>query len=179
MDEKDIRSLVFEVQSGNDAAFDELSVVYEPLLTSLCGAFVKKFSTLCLEDDDVRQEALIALYNATRKYSFDKSVSFGAYAKVCVNNRLISYVRKQYSKQKSKKLSQKEYIAPQAKLLDTQNAEKLMDFAEKRLTSLEKRVFEKYLQKLPYTVIAQQLSISEKSVDNAIYRIKAKLKKFL
>ena len=45
------------------------------------------------------------------------------------------------------------------------------------LSKMEKQVLELYLQDLTYAEISEKLSISEKSIDNAMMRVKAKLKK--
>ena len=179
MTESEINSLLMSIKSGKSEAFSELCVKFSPLLESLCGACVKKYEALFLERDELKQEALIALYNAAVTYDDGKNVSFGAYAKVCINNRLISYVRKQYPKRKTKKIPQKEYITPESRVIDKENAEKLEKIVRNQLTPLEKSVFDLYIRKLPYKIIAQNLNISRKSADNAICRIKAKLRKFL
>jgi len=44
------------------------------------------------------------------------------------------------------------------------------------LTSYEHKVFDLYIRGHSYDVIAKALDVSKKSVDNAIYRIRAKLK---
>ena len=55
------------------------------------------------------------------------------------------------------------------------------DFLRKRrietLSELEQKVLTLYLRDMSYTEIARRLDVSEKTVDNAIYRLKAKLRK--
>ena len=47
------------------------------------------------------------------------------------------------------------------------------------LTEFEKSVFALYVGSMSYTDIAKALSKPKKSIDNAIHRIKAKLRKLL
>ena len=50
---------------------------------------------------------------------------------------------------------------------------------DENTTPLEKQIFLMYLDKRSYKEIAQAVGKSEKSVDNAIYRVKSKIKKLL
>ena len=50
---------------------------------------------------------------------------------------------------------------------------------EEELTELEKQVLVRFLDGLSYTDIADELGKSVKSVDNAIQRVKKKVKKLL
>jgi RNA polymerase sporulation-specific sigma factor len=47
------------------------------------------------------------------------------------------------------------------------------------LTAYERRVFERYIRGMTYREISAALSVPTKSVDNAVYRIRVKLKQQL
>lgn len=74
--------------------FDELAERFKPLIEAAVKDAVKIHHGQ-IEDDDLRQEALMALYNATLKYDPQKNpnVYFEAYAKTCVRNQMFVYCR--------------------------------------------------------------------------------------
>ena len=55
----------------------------------------------------------------------------------------------------------------------------LYEKIEKTLSELELKVFKLYIAGEPYQTIAQRLDVPVKSVDNAVQRIKHKLKSVL
>ena len=66
---------------------------------------------------------------------------------------------------------------PEELLIDKENVERLEKTIEKELSSFEKQVLDLYLTGMKYSQIAKVLGRDDKSTDNALQRIKAKLKK--
>ena len=66
---------------------------------------------------------------------------------------------------------------PEDLLIDRENVESLDKIIERELSGFEKQVLDLYLTGMKYTQIAKVLGKDEKSTDNALQRIKAKLKK--
>ena len=66
---------------------------------------------------------------------------------------------------------------PEELLIDKENVERLEKTIEKELSSFEKQVLDLYLTGMKYSQIARVLGRDDKSTDNALQRIKAKLKK--
>ena len=60
-----------------------------------------------------------------------------------------------------------------------ENVENLERMIERELSSFEKQVLDLYLTGMSYVQIARVLARDEKSTDNALQRIKAKIKKAL
>jgi len=83
--------LLLAAKNGDGQAFSELAAKYSPLI----GAAVEKYRRMCGEStDDLHQEALLAFYRAVKTYDTEKKgVTFGLYAKICINNRMISILR--------------------------------------------------------------------------------------
>lgn len=77
-----------------------------------------------------------------------------------------------------KKLSSEEYN-PENELIDKENYMSLLNLLDKNLSNYEKTVFKLYILNISYNEIAANLGTSQKSVDNAIYRIKNKIKKLI
>ncbi len=171
-----------EAKKGDSEAFFDLIQSYRPLIDSL----VSQYGGTGNEDEeDMRQEAMIALYSAFSSYDHRQTqVSFGLYAKICIRNRLVSYLRKKNGEPEWEQAEISETVAPEVtdpeqRLLDRESYRSLIRTIDASLTDLEKKVLGLYLQDATYAQIAQTLGVSEKTVDNAIYRLKAKLKKRL
>ena len=66
---------------------------------------------------------------------------------------------------------------PEIMLIDRENVEFIEQMIQSRLSSFEKQVLDLYLTGMKYSQIARVLGRDDKSTDNALQRIKAKLKK--
>ena len=154
----------------SDADFAALSKEYAPLIDSMTE---KYFRQLGADYEDVRQEASLAFYRAF--LSFDRNqekVSFGLYAKICIRNRLISLLRKSRSR---KKRAEKRVAAPAEEPFPFDKKE-LFRLTEKLLTEYERKVFWEFLSGKSYRDIAATLGKTPKSVGNALFRARVKLR---
>ena len=171
------RDLILEAKNGSDPAFAELTKRYAPLIDSMTDKYFRLLEETEAAYEDIRQEAHLAFYRALVTFDTEQDkVSFGLYAKICIRNRMISILRKNRS--------EKKHNAKATKLGEGQIPEKssavdyreLLSLAESLLTEYEKTVFYMYLGGQPYKEIALSLGRTEKSVDNALFRAKAKLR---
>jgi len=141
------------------------------------------------EYDDIHQEALIALYNAALSYDMSQSdVSFGLYAKICIGNRIISVVRKMDNNDRYNTDIPYDMLElhledndsdPSKQFDDKESAGLLAKKVLSLLSAYERSVFEKYLQDMSIADIAIALGKTPKSIDNALVRIKNKLRRLL
>ncbi|MBQ3081900.1 MAG: sigma-70 family RNA polymerase sigma factor [Clostridia bacterium] len=174
-------ALVASAKSGDDEAFRLLADKYNGFLTG----YIQSLSVPPSERDDIMQEALVGLLRAVRTYD-GVSSRFATYVAACVRNSVYSCLRK-YGKQWQEVVSEDvqalvpsaEYITPEHQLLDIESTNQLYDRVFSALSEFEGAVFEMYLAEIPYAIIAKRLNKNEKSIDNAIQRIKAKLKKLV
>ncbi len=170
--------LVIRAKAKDEGAFEALLKAYAPLLHSLS----QKYSGMCEqaeEKEDFYQEAQIAFYKAIMTYDINNSsTTFGAYAKACVRNRLVSIVRKLRSKKRTKKELEEscEASSLQDIVVWRELGTKLLALAENTLSPYEKNVFALYFKGHKAGEISKHLGKSEKSVNNAIFRIRSKLK---
>lgn len=188
MDNK-IGELLIGIKDGSPLSFEGILELYTPLVKSISLDAKRRFSISDSEYDDLFQEAMIALYNAACSFDEAKGVSLGLYAKICIKNRLISYIRRRESKLfedflediDSDKSDVKESpeTTPEQLIIDKESFAELNKRINASLTPFESSVFWLYLGGMPYADIARALSKPKKSVDNAIVRIKSKLKKLL
>lgn len=173
---------------GNENAFTALTDRYLKLIRSI----TSKYNISGLEPEDLTQEGLLGLLCATKSYKANMGTSFKTYAGLCINRRIISLLARSDGN-KSKPLN--DYISlydegvEQSILNEGINPEELFISKEgflslnKRisdcLSKTEKNVLDLYLAGESYNRIAQVLAISSKSVDNALQRIRKKLKKHI
>ena len=180
-DKVEERALVASAKSGNDEAFKLLVDRYNGLLIN----FVMSLSVPKSEYEDLMQEALIGLLRAVRTYD-GVSSKFSTYVSTCVRNSVVSGLRK-YGKYENEVISEDiealvgvaDSNTPELLSLDRESTGQLYDKVFSVLSKFEAAVFELYLAEIPYADIAKRLNKNEKSVDNAIQRIKAKLKKLV
>ncbi len=170
------------VKNGDKSAFEELLESFDPLLRSECARVISQFPETKGDEEEILQEGRLAIYSAAMAYK-DGEVTFGLYAKICVRNRLISYLRRLRSaKRRKERAAAREVSEKPTHGIVTSEAisyDRLMALLEDEASAYEKRVFLMYIEKKSYAEIAQAVGKDEKSVGNAITRVKAKLKKRL
>ena len=86
-----LQSLIRSAQQNDDVAFEALLSRYTPLIESMTLQFA---SDAGQDREDLRQEAILGFYKALMRFDTEqKEVQFGLFAKECIRNRLISYMR--------------------------------------------------------------------------------------
>ena len=191
--------LVLMAQNGDDAAQEYLLDKYK----SLVRAKSRAYFLIGADSEDIIQEGMIGLYKAVRDYNEEKNASFRSFAELCVNRQMITAI-KAATRQKHQPLnsyvslnkpvyeeeSEQTYmdflqsdssalLNPETLLIGQENKHFLEDQMVKNLSSFETRVLVLYLQGRSYFEIAHVLDKPEKSIDNALQRVKKKLEKFL
>lgn len=173
--------LVTQAKNGRQSAFNQLCQQYEPLLISMAS----RYSAMCSDGmfDEFLQEAKIALNRAIVSYNLDnKNVTFGAYARTVVRNWLVDLVRRMNSKKRKKidvEISGDEIAGsdtPQDEVVWRELGEKLMKKVEKLLSPYERNVLSMLIGGHKAKEISLHIGKNEKSVNNAIFRIRSKLK---
>lgn len=142
------------------------------------------------ETDDLIQEGMLGLFKAVRDYKPDKNTSFKTFANLCIERQLYSTIQK-YNRQKHMPLNT--YVSlsqeteesllhelreqnPEAIMIDRENQEQLYEEIKTVLSSMENKVLSLYLKGDSYEYIAQVLGKSPKSIDNALQRIRRKVR---
>ncbi len=167
--------LVTLVYGGDTEAFVVLLNRYQRVLFKKAQSFSKTLSDV----DDYHQEALISFYNAVKTFSEDKA-SFKTYFTACVNNSLITLQRKLNKAKENEKTGNDDNISvvnDPLSLLENQESDD--DFNNKirnLLSDFEWQTLELYLSGNTYEQIAKKLNSTLKSVDNALQRVRQKLK---
>ena len=165
------------IQSGDESAFEAIREQYAALLLST----VSKLMPGCpdAEFEDLLQEATLALYHAALSFKPDQEkVTFGLYAKICVRNRLISAIRKLRRASAPQPAETKE-TASQRKSSRRAPLGELSHLVDTIFSDFERSVYELYLQGYSASQIAERLERDAKSIDNAIYRMRRKIRQHL
>lgn len=136
-----------------------------------------------LEREDAEQEGLIALFRAIESYRPQAEVSFETYAMCCVRNG-ITDARLRAGRKKHQPLNHSVPLedstpavpGPEQQTLDREQYHATVRILRSGLTPTERRVLLLRLDGCDYRTIARRLDISPKAVDNALTRVRAKLK---
>ena len=132
--------------------------------------------------EDLVQEGLAALYYATLVYDESRGVPFEGFAMPCVRNAMISALRKN-SNLPAASLCEVENIpgplTPDDHALLKDDFHNIKTLIKQSLSSLEFKVLSLYLNGYSYKEAAFALNKSEKSIDNAMSRVRQKLSKLL
>ena len=178
--------LIELVISGDSDAFSMLVEKYNPMLKKIFNSYTT--DEMSKEDiEDLGQEGLIAFYRAILNFDREQSdVEFGLYAKICVTNSMISYKRASTKKSNESLIGDEEMNSitdpdgEVSKFFERQESEReLGEHIEKALSQYENDVWSFYVNGYSSKEIAKKLNSSEKSIDNAIFRIRRKLKTLL
>lgn len=173
---------VYAARYGDKAAMNELISAFAPTVESIASGYVGRCP---MTRSDLIQEGMIGLLGSVYGYDPDEGVRFETFATVCISNRIKSAVRNQL---RSKHMPLNGYVDiddveisddmsdPQTMIIMQERFEDLSESIEKKLTHLEKDVLRLHIGGHNYSSIAEVLSISVKSVDNALQRARKKLK---
>ena len=181
-----LQSLIRAAQQNDDNAFEELLNRYTPLIESVTLQFATQ-NTSSQDREDLRQEAILGFYKALTRFDTEQNeVQFGLYAKECIRNRLISYMRTEKKRVRVFPLESEESadIAdaeqdPVNRLVEQENYLALYDQICRSLSPYENRVWWMYLSGRTAAEIGEQLGKDAKSVQNAVYRIRRKLREVI
>lgn len=192
--------LIVRLRDGESAITDYIMDKYKNLVRSKA----KSMYILGADREDLIQEGMIGLFKAIRDYDTGRDASFFTFAELCVSrqmytaiqaagrqkhaplNTYISLYANRSEKDAEGKSEEWELIdsvlakserSPEELFIDKENLELLEKVIERELSSFEKQVLDLYLTGMKYSQIARVLGRDDKSTDNALQRIKSKLKK--
>lgn len=171
--------VVFQIQKGNNEFIPALMGRY-------LGTIHNKAANWCgteFDRDDYLQEGLIALYRAAKSYDFS-SASFKSFANTCIDNAVKTVAKKNLKKGRIPEnlitsLEDAEVpltSGPESQVIERETLLALFSEIKSVLSDFEYIVFTAYLTYYDYGMIAQKLNVTVKSVNNALCRIRSKLK---
>lgn len=188
--------LILRLRDGDNRVTEYIIEKYKDLVRKKS----KSMYILGADHEDLLQEGMIGLFKAIRDYDAGRDASFYTFAELCVTRQIYTAVQSAGRKKHSflnyyvslygeQEKNGEEYpevvqelVAPDAKnpeelVIDRENLESLERMIEQELSSFEKQVLELCLTGMSYTEIARVLGKTAKATDNALQRIKTKIKK--
>ena len=191
--EKTDEMLIQLCRQGDKAALDGIMEKYKPLV-------IKKARSMFLiggETEDLIQEGMIGLFKAVQEFNPEKEVSFYSFSKLCIDRQIYSAVtsagRKKHSPlngyislSDSDELGGKETwsqsqaaMSPEEWVIDRERVFIIQSCLNECLSAFELSVLQLFLEGCSYAQMGHILGKKEKSVDNALRRIKGKLEDIL
>ena len=144
--------------------------------------YARQYQTRGLEEADAQQEGLIALFRAIDTYQADREAVFETYATRCIRNGILD-ARQRAESKKNQPLNhslpideQQSVPGPEEAAVSQEEYRATVRILRSGLTDRERRVLLLYLEGADYRSIARQLQISVKAVDNALTRVRTKLR---
>lgn len=177
----EVRGLIREAQAGSQVACSALRRQYDPLVQTMLNGFYSSCRT-AQERKDLAEEAEYAFLGALSSYDVGQTeVTFGLYARVCLRNGLVSAVRHIEPLRRLHVVPLAEQLVPDredvaAGVAAEERFAALCRFVQGSLSEYENRVWWAYVAGTPVSQIAAALGKDEKSVHNAVYRIRRKLR---
>ena len=191
--------LIRRLRDGDGSVMDYLMEKYKDLVR-------RKARSMYLpgaDQEDLIQEGMIGLFKAVRDYDCGRDASFYTFADLCISRQMYTavqaskrlkhsplnsyvslYERSSEGTDNEEKnlieaLAARTQMSPEELFLDKERVEDLERAIETELSSFEKQVLDLYLTGMSYTQIAKVLGRDEKSTDNALQRLKSKIRKLV
>lgn len=145
------------------------------------------------DTDDLLQEGMIGLFKAIRDYRDDRECSFFHFAELCIQRQMYKAVESSNRKKHSplnnyvsmnaedmeasvEQMLYDERENPEYRVVEQEDIRRRLDYIFRHLSKLEDEVFRMYLAGLDYTQIAERMGKAPKTVDNALQRIRQKVR---
>lgn len=183
-DVENINKLVLRAQSGDEDAFNSLVKIYEPVIYFKANKFKET-----AEAEDLVQDGLMALWGAVQTYDQSKGAAFKTYANRCIDNRIFSGISKVSTKKSIPKdllvyldgdetVQAENSVSPEQSIIDRESYITFVKNIKNKLSDMELAVLSHHTSGKSYRQIADILHTEVKAVDNAIQRIRKKLRNY-
>lgn len=187
--------LVSMISENNDST-EILFEKYRPLIYGVAKKQYKNNQNFGIELSDLIQEGMIGFNDAINTFQDHKDTLFFTYAKKCIETKIISYLvsatRKKHfvlnssismdyidKKNDMNILDRKlasDLLDPEQIMIDQEKTKDIIKYLNQELTDFELQTFELKKDGFTYKEIAEILGVSPKKIDNALQRVKNKIK---
>ena len=188
--------LIVRLRDGDSAVIDFLMDKYKYLVRSEAG----NMFLLGADHEDLLQEGMIGLFKAIRDYDPGRDASFMTFAKLCISRQIFTAIEasnrhkhaplnsylslsdsenEQYKEARERLYKMTALESPETLLIAKEDVSRLEERLTAELSHLEKQVLDLYYVGMSTREIAAILGRTEKATDNALQRLKAKLRKCL
>lgn len=190
--------LLDRLRRGETSIMDFICDKYKNLVRSKA----KSMFILGADNEDLIQEGMIGLFKAVRDYDIGRDASFSTFAELCINRQMYTAVQASRRQKHfplntyvpldsesagddreglnlAELLADRSELSPEEMFLDKERVSYLEKTIEEELSDFEKQVLDLYITGMSYSQIARVLGRDEKATDNALQRLKAKIRKML
>lgn len=195
-DGKTDEELIIAYRDGDTEVPDYICNKYKNLVRSRA----KSMYILGAEPEDLIQEGMIGLFRAVRDYDVGRDAGFSTFAGLCISRQMYKAIQAA-GRQKAMPLNN--YVSlycedddgndvprielvetspfrnPEKVVLDKESLEEIQKYIDEELSDFERQVLELHITGMGYTEIAKVLGRDDKSTDNALTRIKGKIRKLI
>ena len=194
-------ALLLRCQNGDNEAMEEMLNRYKNMVRSKAMALY----LVGADKEDLIQEGMIGLFKAIREYRAEKNDSFPAFAGLCITRQMYSAIKSSNTKKNqplNNYISFDAYVFtedgeqtesspvlydklgyrspnPEESIIDREDAQWIEEEMLSKLSKMEQHVLSFYTSGMPYQEIAKVMGKEPKSIDNALQRIRKKLKTVL
>ncbi len=192
--EKDYSSLtdeqIVELAQSNDAlAMETIVARYKNYVKKV----IRPYFIIGADYEDLLQEGMIGVFKAVQ--TFNGKASFSSYAYLCIKSSVYSAIKKS-QREKNKPLNnyvslcgdadndvdKNEFIVstaddPETSYIDKESEGEFLKSIRGELSDMEYNILTLFLQGYSYKEIGNKYSKSEKSIDNALQRVRRKINK--
>lgn len=191
--------LIDRLRRGEESIMDYICDKYKNLVRSKA----KSMFILGADNEDLIQEGMIGLFKAVRDFDSGRDASFHTFAELCISRQM--YTAVQASKRQkhfplntyvsldsgegtpddqeglhlAELLADRTELSPEELFLDKERVAYLEEAIDRELSDFERQVLDLYMTGMSYSEIAKVLGRDEKATDNALQRLKAKIRKML
>lgn len=136
------------------------------------------------DTEDFIQEGILAIFSAVKTYDSSKA-SFKTFVSICITRAMSSALARASGAAKHipeslissiEDVELADMSSPESILIEKENYTDLAETIKKESSDFEYKVLCEFLSGKSYTDIAKTLGVSDKSVDNALRRIRSKIK---
>ncbi len=184
-DSYDDNSLVLRAKAGDSVALSMLIERYSDKLLQKA----KSYKNLNgLESDDLYQEGMLGFVSSVYSFDENRGVLFNTYASTVSERRMLTALRKSnniVNRPLSSYISLDESVdvlsnspSPEEMIIFNEEVSEIINFSEENFSKTERKVFKLILLGVSYSEIADILDCSIKSVDNAVQRIRRKIRTY-
>ena len=179
--------LLCKLASSGDRSAEETLVLRYMRFARACS---RPYFLVGGDSEDLLQEAMVGLLKAIREYDGTRDASFRTFAEICVKNRIRSAVtaasRDKHAPlnhsvpMEEQPLLESVYESdPEELFINKEEEAERLNSLNRKLSPLEQRILSLYLHGFSYREIGEQVGRTDKSVDNAVQRIRRKVAEHL
>ncbi len=190
--------LIMLYREEDETAKNILYMKYKFIIDLLIKKYNPILKTLNTDYQEIYSECSVGFSDGLSCYKEDKDASLATFITVCIERRIKGIIKK-YSQAKYKSvlnsysldfmyddglslidvISDENKYDPLVNMTDNENCEELIQEAKKILTKNEWDVFILMIKNFNYQEIAKILNKKPKQIDNAMQRVKIKIRKVL